>query len=210
MRLRMSGMIALGALITIGANDIAGQQGQNRNRGEVTMRRGQGVEAIMQMREQLELTEAQLSSLEEIRRETIQRRVATLAEAAEVRSQLSAGQIKRSEMMAFMEDRQEANAGVAEAVRERVSGILTEDQRASLQEIGARRQAFARGQARGNRGGSVGVRGGFRGRPGAGMRPGRGFRGRGDGAAAPGAGFGRDGGQGFRGARRPGAPRIIR
>lgn len=171
--------IVLTALAASGAIDIAAQdEVAERLRG----RRGPSVEAIMGMRDGLELTDGQLADLEAIRRETVERRNGAMGEMAEMRSQLAAGQIQRSDLMAFMEDRREANAGLTESIRERVDAILTEDQLEVVAQRRGNARAFARGRAIGMRG----DRGNFR-------RGQRSFReGR--------RGF-REGRRGFRGAR---------
>jgi hypothetical protein len=153
------GAIVLGALAVVGASPVSGQ----------------GVEAIMRARETLALTDDQISRLDAIRREIVAQRSAEAAEMAELRSRLAAGQIRRSEMMAAQEDRQAAAEGRAEARRDRIDAVLTEEQRASVEQMRTRadrvrdrRQGFAPGVRNG-----VG-RGGFR--PG-GSGPGRGPRG---------------------------------
>ena len=59
MRRVTGGLLALTALVAVGVNDISGQQ-QGRRRGAET-RPSQGVEAIMQMRERLALTDEQIA-----------------------------------------------------------------------------------------------------------------------------------------------------
>jgi len=194
MKWTRGGVIALSALITIGANGILAQQEHaDRRRGGV--RHGPSVEAIMRMRDRLGLTEDQLAAFEAIRGESIQRRIAVAAEMAEMRSQLSAGQIERSELMAFMERRREASAGAAERQRERIDGILSDDQRESLQDTGARRRAVTRGRMSARRG-SPGV---------SGLRNARGAR-----PSMRGRRFGRGGVGRFRGVRGPRAFRGAR
>lgn len=113
---------------------------------------GQGVEAIMRARETLALTEDQISSLDAIRREVVAQRSTEQAEIAELRSQLAAGQIRQSELMAAQEERADAAQGRAEDIRARVDAVLTEEQRAQVeqlrvrgQRVGARRPGFAPG-----------------------------------------------------------------
>jgi hypothetical protein len=112
----------------------------------------QGVEAIMRARETLALTDDQISRLDAIRREVVAQRSAEQAEMAELRSQLSAGQIRQSQLMAAQEGRADAAQGRAEDVRARVDAVLTEEQRAQVdqlrtraQRVGARRPGVARG-----------------------------------------------------------------
>jgi LTXXQ motif family protein len=201
MKWTTGGIIALSALITIGANDILAQQ-ESADRRRAAVRHGPSVEAIMRMRDQLELTEDQLAALEAIRGESIQRRIAVAAEMAEMRSQLSAGQIERSELMAFMERRREASAGAADRQREQIDGILSEGQRASLQDTGARRRAVTRGRMSARRG-SPGVRGRHNAR---GARPS--MRGRRFDRGGVGSFRGARGPRAFRGARRSGEGRC--
>jgi hypothetical protein len=159
MKRTMKGWVVLAALASVGASDIAAQDAPEQQQ---RLRAGPRVEAIMQMRERLELTEQQIADLEVIRRETVQERSAQRAEMDEMRSQLAAGQIRRSEMMAFMEDRRDAARGATDQRRARIEGVLTEAQLEQVQELRTRARAFARGRAS--------VRGsdrpGFRGRPG--------------------------------------------
>ncbi len=122
----------------------------------------QSVERIMQARETLALTPDQISQLDAIRREVVAQRSAERAEMDELRSRLSAGQIRQSELMAAEEARSDAAQGRAEAIRTRIDAVLTEEQRATVESMRARGQ---RGEARrpgfapGGRGG--GGRGGF-------------------------------------------------
>ena len=154
MRRVTGGLLALTALVAVGVNDISGQQ-QGRRRGAET-RPSQGVEAIMQMRERLALTDEQIASLDAVRGEAVQRRSSNAAEMAELRSQLSAGQIQRSDMLAFMEGQREASVGVTEAQRTRLESILSEEQQASMQKLRTRAHSFARGRASARRDGRAG------------------------------------------------------
>jgi TolA-binding protein len=111
--------IVLSALATLGVTEIAAQN----------------VESIMRARERLELTVEQLESLEALRREAVQEQTAEMAELQELRSQLDAGQIQRSELMAFLEERREQRQALVEQRRERIEAVLTEDQLESLQQM---------------------------------------------------------------------------
>lgn len=118
-----AGLVAVGVVAVMGATDVAAQN----------------VEAIMRARERLELTAAQLESLEAFRRAAVQERTAEMVEREELRSQLEAGQIQRSEMMAFMEERREGRQTLAEQRREQVESVLTEEQLETLQDLRPRR-----------------------------------------------------------------------
>lgn len=147
--------MALAVLLTLGSLDVEAQDGR-RERGP-GMRQDAGVESIMSMRERLELTDDQIAQLDVIRAEDVAERNALQADVGEMRSRLRAGEIRRSEMMAFMEDRRDGREGVAEARRARVDGILQPEQRASLEQIRAESRAFRQGQRSGRR--QAGMRG---------------------------------------------------
>ena len=188
MKRTMGVMIVLSTLTLVGVSDISAQgEVENRRR----FQRQPAVETIMQMRDRLELTDDQIAQLDVIRAETVQRRSAEAAELAELRSQLAAGQIERSDVMAFMEERRDANAGVVEQRQERIDAILTDAQRESLREMRGRAGAFVQGR--------MGMRGGG---PGFG-RGGRQFRWGGDRFQRGGDHFGR-GGRQFRRGGMPG------
>ncbi|MEQ1855033.1 MAG: Spy/CpxP family protein refolding chaperone [Longimicrobiales bacterium] len=114
---------------------------------------GQGVEAIMSARETLELSADQIQRLDAIRREIVAQRSAEMAEMAELRSQLAAGQVRRSEVIAAQEDRQAAAEGRAEERRTRIDAVLTEEQRTAVDQMRTRadrvrdrRQGFGPGR----------------------------------------------------------------
>lgn len=123
MRKVTGGIVAMAALAVLGVTEVAAQR----------------VESIMRARERLELTEDQLESLDALRREAVQERAAEMAELRELRSQLEAGQIQRSELMAFMEERREGRRALAEQRRERIEAVLTGDQLETLQQMRRRR-----------------------------------------------------------------------
>ena len=89
--------LALSALTLVGAADISAQDGTESERGRRGMRRSVNAEAVMSMREHLELTEGQIAQLDVIRAEDVTRRNAMRSELEEVRSQLQAGQIETLE-----------------------------------------------------------------------------------------------------------------
>jgi hypothetical protein len=129
------GLLASGALLAIGATALEAQS----------------VEAIMRARERLELTEEQIGQLDAIRRETVAQRTAEMAQRAELRSQLEAGQIRQSELMAAMEDQRDAREARAEERRASIDAILTDVQRESVQQM--RRRADRQRPGVGPRGG---------------------------------------------------------
>lgn len=128
MRKLIGGLIVLSALAATGATETAAQS----------------IESIMRAEERLELNESQLESLEALRREAVAERTAEMTEMAELRSRLEAGQIQRSELMAFTEERRDARQARAEERRERLEAVLTEDQLETLQQVRRRGRAGAR------------------------------------------------------------------
>lgn len=161
MKKTMGGSIALTALLALLSVPVAAQDDDQERRG---MRRGADIESIMSIRERLELTEDQVRQLDALRAEEVERRGADRAAMAEMRSQLRAGQIERSEMMAFMEQRRDARPEIAEATRSRIDEILQPEQRESLDQYRAERRAYERGRQSGRR------EAGMRGRGGGGER----------------------------------------
>jgi len=148
-------IFAMGMLAALGASDTSAQS----------------VEQILRSREELELTEQQVQQLDAIRREMVQERTREQAEMAELRSQLAAGLIRQSQMMAAREERMDGAQARAEQRRARIEGVLTEEQREealTLRRQAARdRIAGARGFGQGGRPGFAPGRGAPRGQPGA-------------------------------------------
>jgi len=197
MKRMTGGLLVLAVALTTASADLMaqqgrrgpqmrGQQGRMGMQGQMRGRAGgaQAVEGIMRLHEQLELSEAQLDDLDAVRIASVQQRTAAMVEMTELQSQLSAGLIQPSDVMAAREQWAEANRGQAEQQREQLESILTEAQRESLTQLRREGRAFAAGRAGGGRGGAMRGnrsrgqgRGGFRGALG-GQRGPRAFRGR--------------------------------
>lgn len=193
------GALVLAMLLGVGALELNAQQNRgmrgapNLRQGNLRQFRGPGVfgkpsfnrappsgpEQIMRMRDRLQLTDEQINQLDDIRRENVQRRTTAMAEMAELRSQVTAGQINRSDVMSSLQARREEGQAMAKP-GELVMSILTDQQRDILDILGEAKTRSLRarsGNARGmrGRGGPAGFRdpkGGRSGRPG--MRGGRG------------------------------------
>lgn len=147
--------------------------------GSETNFRLPSIEAVMSMREQLSLTENQIADLDELRAESVERRSLAQAEMAEMRSRLQAGQIQRSELMAFVEDRRAESGDLRSEHRSRIEGVLDATQLETLQLRQVRTRSFRRGRASVSRGGQAGVRSGQRSfRDGRNARGSRGMRAR--------------------------------
>lgn len=156
MKRTMRGVLLV-ATLTAGA--AAGVTGQDTPAEPAGARSIPGVEAIIRMRERLELSETQVADLDAIRRESVERRSAAAAELTELRSQLAAGLIDRSDVMAFLEQKRDGDRQYATERKARVEALLDEAQLESLQELRQRRRAFARGRMGLRRGGQPGFRG---------------------------------------------------
>ena len=188
------GTLVLAMLLGISALELNAQQNRGR-RGPPNLRQGNaqqfrgpgvfgkpsfnrtppsGPEQIMRMRDRLQLTDEQINQLDDVRRENVQRRTATMAEMAELRSQVTAGQINRSDVMSRLKGRREEGQAMAKP-GELVMSILTDQQREILGEAKMRSPKARSGKTRGMRGrggpagfrGSKGGRAGMRGRRGA-------------------------------------------
>lgn len=170
MKTMMGRTAILAMMLSVGVADLAAQQSRAqgpraRARADMADRmvRGggaPGVEGILRMRERLELTEDQVARLDALRSERVEQRTLAAHEMNELRSQLRAGTIERTEAMERMRTAREARAGQAEQDRAAVEALLSENQRATLEQLQAQRRAFEagrrsalRGQARGMRGG---------------------------------------------------------
>jgi hypothetical protein len=155
MREIRGGIFALSAVAALGASDLSAQS----------------VEQILRNREVLELTEQQVRQLDGIRREMVQERAAEMAEMADLRSQLAAGLIRESQLMAAREARQDGARARSEQRRARIEAVLTEAQREELSTMRRQnvrdRMAGARpGFGRGLRQGFAPGRGAARAQPG--------------------------------------------
>ncbi len=196
MKRMTSGVAILAMALAVAPGAAQGQRrgamGPGMGRGGPPAQMGPGVESILRMRDRLELTEAQIQQLDQIRQEAVARRNAHRSQMEELRSRVMAGEGEEAEFRAQMQAQREGAEGIRQAERERVEEILTEAQRDELQQIRDRAQAFMMGRRSAMRGGRQGMRGGRGGmgfgpgmrggrnmgpRFGPGMAPGRGFRG---------------------------------
>ena len=107
-------------------------------------------ETVMRLRQELELTDDQVSQLDALRRDALATRQAHMAQMMELRSRQLAGELAleewRTEMTKSRDDARER----MDAQGERVAGVLTDAQRERLTEL--RRQEW-RQQGRMGRGG---------------------------------------------------------
>jgi Spy/CpxP family protein refolding chaperone len=166
------GILVLAMLLGAGALELNAQQFRGPGVfGKPSFNRTppSGPEQIMRMRDRLQLTDEQINQLDDVRRENVQRRTATIAEMAELRSQVTAGQINRSDVMSRLKGRREEGQAMAKP-GELVLSILTDQQREILGEAKMRSPRARSGKTRGMRGrgspaGFRGPKGGRSGRP---------------------------------------------
>ncbi|GMV03748.1 MAG: hypothetical protein AMXMBFR53_00300 [Gemmatimonadota bacterium] len=178
MKRTMGGAALLAAVMAVAPLNLDAQMGPRGQRGQAMGPRGAGVEMILRQRERLELTDAQVSQLDQLRQEAVQRRTAHQAQVAELRSKVAAGQLEAAAFREQVQSMWEGAEGVRTQQQERVEGILTDAQRQSLQQWGAQARAFRMGRQsalRGQRGmmPGAGIRGGRAMAPRAGVQ--RGF-----------------------------------
>lgn len=185
---RMSGGLILALTLVIGAGvtPVQGQRGPGFRGQSAGPHAGRSLDAIIENREVLGLTEDQLAQIQDLKA-TMDSEVAPLAEGIrELRDQIQAGEVDRNEGFRQLQALRGEMMIASAPLRGRVQEILTVEQHQRLQ--AAMRQSRpgpARGGALGGRGQGRMGRGGFRGSRG-GFGPRRGFNGQG---RVPASGF---------------------
>jgi len=149
----MGGAVLMTAIMAFAPLQVEAQMGSRGQRGMMNRRAQPGVEHIMRLRENLELSESQIAQLDAIRGEVVQHRTSQQAEMEELQSQVMAGQLEANAVRDQLEGRREAGEAFAEGVRTRVESILTDAQKESLEDAVGRARAFERGRASMQRGG---------------------------------------------------------
>lgn len=143
MKTIFGGAFLLAVTLAAPVSDLAAQQGRASGPG--------GAEALLRMRERLELTEEQVARLDVLREERVARRAQETAELSELRSSLRAGTIERAEAMERMRTLRESRVGRSAQDRESLESVLDEGQRATLDQLRAQRRAFEAGRRVGMR-----------------------------------------------------------
>lgn len=119
------------------------------------------VEAVLRLRERLQLTEDQVARLDEIRGRRVEERLAARARMEEVRSRLRAGTIERENAADALRTLRAERLDRRQEERGEIESLLSESQRSELDRLRAERRAFERGRRVGLREGE----GRFRGAP---------------------------------------------
>ena len=120
---------ALAAVLTASATPVVAQgpgPAPRRPAGPVN------VEAALRMREQLKLTDSQVTQLEALRKELVTQRQNQAREMIDMQSRAAAGLIEREEMRKQMQSRGESMRSAMEQRGERMERILTDAQREQL------------------------------------------------------------------------------
>jgi hypothetical protein len=178
MKRMMGGAAILAAAMMVAPIQSHAQQGPGRAQGQRVAAPRPGIEMILRQREQLELTQSQISQLDKLRAEAVQRRSAHQAQMAELRSKVLAGEMTREELQKAVQAQREGATDIQKQQQEKVLGILTDAQKEKVKQWQAQARGFRQGRAAAMRGGRMGQgmmggRGGMMGRRG-GMMGGRG------------------------------------
>jgi Spy/CpxP family protein refolding chaperone len=163
MKRTMGGAALLAAVLAIAPTQAQAQMGQRGQRAAAAGPRGAGVEMILRQKERLELTDAQVKQLDQIRQDAVQRRVAHQAEMAELQSRVRAGQLEAPALRERMQARRDSAARIQEQQRERVEAVLNDAQKQKLEQWAGQARAFQMGRRsmmRGGRGVGPGAWGG--------------------------------------------------
>lgn len=144
----LAGTLGLMAAVAAGAPEAAAQRATTNG---WTSARTTGVENVIRLADELELTGEQRDRLESTRVELLELRTGRAVRQMTLMSEIQAGirerEAVRQEMAAFAEEARETMGGV----RERLQEILTEEQRDELRRLN-RRGAWRAGGAWGGRG----------------------------------------------------------
>lgn len=171
MRARYALMLGLAAAVTAPAvaqppaqpgQPRPGQQMPERRQAmqrqmQTRMQAGPGPEMVLRLREQLNLTEAQVNRLEALRQEGVTAQRDRMAERLDLQSQLRAGRVTREQVQERMRARAEAAPAARQPIGERVRAVLNDQQRLRLAELRVeqmqRQMAMQRGGRMMQRGG---------------------------------------------------------
>jgi hypothetical protein len=153
MKRTMGGVALLAALVALAPMQVEAQVGPRGQRAAGPALRGGGVEMILRQQERLELTDAQVKQLDQIRQEAVQRRTEHQAQMAELRSKVRSGLVKPDSLRAQAEARREVASAMQQAQRARVEGVLTDAQKEKLEQWAGQAQAFRMGRQSALRGG---------------------------------------------------------
>lgn len=147
MKRMLGGAALVAAFVALAPVQIDAQRGPQGQRGMMNQQARPGVERLMRMQEQLELSQSQIDELDVIRQLVVQHQTSRQAEVAELRSQVMSGQLDRDAMRESAEARRSASEAFSDDIRTRIEAILTDAQREELGDMMGRVRAFQNGRA---------------------------------------------------------------
>lgn len=154
MKRTMGGAALLAAMMAIAPLQADAQMGSRGWRGQTDGPRGPGIEMIMRQRAELELTDAQVSQLDQIRQEAVQRRSSHRAVVADLRSKVRAGDLEAADFREQVQALRDGSEAARTQEKERIDAVLNDAQKGKLDEWAGQAQAFRMGRMsamRGNR-----------------------------------------------------------
>ena len=127
-------LIGLGATL---ATPALSQHHGERHGPQAGAPRGQTipVEAALRHREQLKLTEKQVTDLTALRQDAVKARQQEMIAMTELSSRFRAGELSQEEFRAQMRSRHQAAAPATGQRSDRLNGVLDETQRAALRDL---------------------------------------------------------------------------
>ena len=152
MKRMLGGAALVAAVVALAPVQVDAQRGPQGQRGMMNRQAQPGVEHLMRMQEQLELSQDQIDDLDAIRQLVVQHQTSRQAEVAELRSQVMSGQLDRADMRDSAESRRNASEAFSDDIRTRIEAILTDAQKEELGDMMGRARAFQNGRASAQRG----------------------------------------------------------
>lgn len=146
MKRTMAGAALLAAMVAFAPAKVDAQVGPRGARPLGPALRGGGVELILSQRERLELTDAQVTKLDQIRQEALKRRTEHQAQMAELRSKVRSGQEDVSVLRKQVQARRQVADSMQQAQRAQVESVLNDAQKEKLQDWVGMGRAFRMGR----------------------------------------------------------------
>jgi hypothetical protein len=151
--------VLMAAVMAFAPLQVEAQTGARGQRGMRGQNPPPGIERLMRLGERLDLNDGQMGQLETLRAEVVQHRTRQQALMTDLRSRVMAGQLGPAEAREQMAASHESAGAFADDMRTRVEAILTDEQRAEVENLAGQARAFARGRASASRGrGQAGMR----------------------------------------------------
>ncbi len=146
MKRSMGGAVLFAAMVALAPADVDAQVGPRGARVLGPPLRGGGVELILSQRKGLELTDDQVTQLDQIRQEAVRRRTEHQGQMAELRSKVRSGQESPATLLEQVQARRQVALAMQEAQRTQVESILNDAQKEELQDWVGQGWAFRMGR----------------------------------------------------------------